>query len=433
MRSSEKAEKKPDFAKVPNVENLYFRISTGTYYTRAKIGEKRTFENLGTSDRDAALILHREKQSALERQRQAGVPLQTDFRHLGALAREYRQRVETSDLADASRKSYLGNLDRLIDNWASGSFETFPIRKVDTTVIFELRHFLKSQAVVPHGRAGICAEEFKTIGYSNIVVNDTLLCLRRLCRIAIEKRILVEDPFTKTGVLREKISLPRKTKAPAMPDAAMFDRILVEIRRATKAVGVFSNRPGWVKRHLELGNAAGDFAEFLAYSGARCEEANLVLVGHYKIAADQKTWTLHIPGYKTDTSNRTIPVLPRLKRLLDRLTAGRQPEEKLLAGNSCLKQLAAACEALKVEKLTQHDLRHFFATICLLKGVRPKTLSEWLGHADGGVLVMQTYGHLLPAAGAAEAALVNFDEVTAGEVLPFRPPAGVSAVRSTAG
>lgn len=413
------------------MQNLYLRQTTGTYYTRAKVGGKRTFENLQTIDRDAALILHREKQAAVERERQAGITPQNDFRSLGALAGEYRQRVATGNLARASREAYRGALDRLVAAWQRGRFAGFPVRQVDTAVIFELRHFLQHDAVVPHGRAGRCADRFKTKGYSNIVVNETLLCLRRLCRIAIEKRVLVEDPFTRTGVLREKIALPRKTRGPEMPDAATLDRVLAEIRQATKAVEAFAARKKWVQRHRALGEAAADFAEFLAYSGARCEEANLVHVGDYKLAADGRTWTVHIPGYKSETSDRTIPVLPRLKRLLDRLTAAREPAEKLLAGSSCLKHLAAACAALDVPKLTQHDLRHFFATICLLKGVRPKTLAEWLGHSDGGVLVMATYGHLLPVAGAAEAALVTFDEPAAGEVLPFTPPADGSNAQAT--
>jgi integrase len=41
-----------------------------------------------------------------------------------------------------------------------------------------------------------------------------------------------------------------------------------------------------------------------------------------------------------------------------------------------------------------HDLRHFFASHCLERGVDVPTVSRWLGHKDGGVLVLRTYGHL---------------------------------------
>ena len=41
-----------------------------------------------------------------------------------------------------------------------------------------------------------------------------------------------------------------------------------------------------------------------------------------------------------------------------------------------------------------HDLRHFFATHALQSGVDVPTVSKWLGHRDGGALVMKTYGHI---------------------------------------
>ena len=45
-------------------------------------------------------------------------------------------------------------------------------------------------------------------------------------------------------------------------------------------------------------------------------------------------------------------------------------------------------------RITHHDLRHFFATICIESGVDIPTVSRWLGHKDGGALAMKTYGHL---------------------------------------
>jgi site-specific recombinase XerD len=44
--------------------------------------------------------------------------------------------------------------------------------------------------------------------------------------------------------------------------------------------------------------------------------------------------------------------------------------------------------------LSQHDLRHVFATRCVEAGVSWKVLAEWLGHEDGGVLAASTYCHL---------------------------------------
>lgn len=58
-----------------------------------------------------------------------------------------------------------------------------------------------------------------------------------------------------------------------------------------------------------------------------------------------------------------------------------------------------------------HDLRHTFASLMLLGGVNPKTVSEALGHASPA-FTLQVYSHLLP--GIQKAAMVRLDEVIEG-------------------
>jgi integrase len=41
-----------------------------------------------------------------------------------------------------------------------------------------------------------------------------------------------------------------------------------------------------------------------------------------------------------------------------------------------------------------HDLRHFFASQCVMAGIDFMTVASWLGHSDGGILVGKVYGHL---------------------------------------
>jgi integrase len=58
--------------------------------------------------------------------------------------------------------------------------------------------------------------------------------------------------------------------------------------------------------------------------------------------------------------------------------------------------------------LTHHDLRHLFATRCIESRVDIQTISRWLGHSDGGALIMKTYGHLRREHSTNEAQKVNF-------------------------
>ncbi|MES2706748.1 MAG: tyrosine-type recombinase/integrase [Verrucomicrobiota bacterium] len=51
-------------------------------------------------------------------------------------------------------------------------------------------------------------------------------------------------------------------------------------------------------------------------------------------------------------------------------------------------------------RITHHDLRHFFATVCIESGVDIPTVSRWLGHRDGRALAMRTYGGTQHGAGS---------------------------------
>jgi integrase len=66
-----------------------------------------------------------------------------------------------------------------------------------------------------------------------------------------------------------------------------------------------------------------------------------------------------------------------------------------------------------LEGLRFHDLRHSFASLMLLGGVNPKTVSEALGHASPA-FTLQVYSHILP--GIQKAAMARLDEVLGAEV-----------------
>jgi integrase len=45
-----------------------------------------------------------------------------------------------------------------------------------------------------------------------------------------------------------------------------------------------------------------------------------------------------------------------------------------------------------------HAMRHVYASTLVAGGVDPRTVAEYLGHSDGGALVLRTYSHLMPDA-----------------------------------
>jgi integrase len=44
-----------------------------------------------------------------------------------------------------------------------------------------------------------------------------------------------------------------------------------------------------------------------------------------------------------------------------------------------------------------HQLRHRFASLLVASGINIRQVAEWMGHQDGGALLLRTYAHLLPA------------------------------------
>jgi integrase len=95
--------------------------------------------------------------------------------------------------------------------------------------------------------------------------------------------------------------------------------------------------------------------------------------------------------------------------------------EKVFRVNEAQKAIDSAARKLGLQRITHHDLRHLFATICIENGVDIPTVSRWLGHKDGGVLALKTYGHLRREHSMAQALKVNFAPAatTEADVIPF--------------
>ena len=70
-----------------------------------------------------------------------------------------------------------------------------------------------------------------------------------------------------------------------------------------------------------------------------------------------------------------------------------------------------------LEGVRFHDLRHTFASLMLLRGAKPKVVSEALGHSSVA-FTMDVYSHIIE--GMQEDAMVLLDEVL---------PAGVNGVK----
>ncbi len=112
---------------------------------------------------------------------------------------------------------------------------------------------------------------------------------------------------------------------------------------------------------------------FVYLTGCRRNEALYLL--HDDVDFERKM--IHISGTKTDGSDRYIPLLPIVEKLLKKIN----PVRDRFFNMSCNKADDIFRECIENHKL--HDLRHSFGTIqYYCNDIDIKTLSLWLGHSN---------------------------------------------------
>ena len=222
--------------------------------------------------------------------------------------------------------------------------------------------------------------------------NNTIAGLRHVFDVAIEAGIIYGNPAAKL----ERV--PIRQKQLTLPGRDQFLALVEAIRTAA----------AWCSRDC------ADFVEGLAVTGCRKGEASQIEwrdvdleAGEIVVRGDAET------GTKNWTVRR-VPMIREARALFERMRSQRSGEPagvKVFLVNEAQKAIDAACKKLRIARITHHDLRHLFATICIESGVDIPTVSRWLGHKDGGALAMKTYGHLRREHSIAQAQRVSFAPV----------------------
>lgn len=221
--------------------------------------------------------------------------------------------------------------------------------------------------------------------------NNAIGLLKNLFQIGIERGARRTNPMAAV----KRVKLRTKDLSSRLPSREQFGAFLTEMR----------NGRSRFSRHC------ADLVEFLAYTGLRIGEAEFVLWGH----CDFKRGEILVVGDPVEATKnsefRRVPMISAARDLLERLKGEREfsePKDRLLIVNEAQKSMDRAGKKVGIERITHHDLRHFFATICIESGVDIPTVSRWLGHKDGGALAMKVYGHLRNEHSQAAAARVSF-------------------------
>jgi integrase len=184
-----------------------------------------------------------------------------------------------------------------------------------------------------------------------------------------------------------------------LPEPEQFQRLLAAVETAGS-------------RHSH--NAA-NLIRFLAYSGCRIGEARKVTWADVDFDHGTiKVWNGKRSRRSNQAETRLVPIIPAMRQFLEKLRQEQLPQssDRICLVGECEKALTAACGCkdgerltrvkrgkeiqlgIGIERITHHDLRHLFASVCIESGIDIPTISRWLGHSDGGALAMRVYGHL---------------------------------------
>jgi integrase len=245
------------------------------------------------------------------------------------------------------------------------------------------------------------ARRFRKVA-SSTRYNNTLAGLRHVFEVAIDAGIIYGSPAAKL----ERV--PVRAKQLTLPSRVEFLRLVDTVQHAG----------AWCSRDC------AELLRGLAFTGCRKGEAAELRwrdvdfgAGEIVVRGDPET------GTKNWTVRR-VPMIPDARALFERMRRERAEEslnEKVFRVNEAQKAIDSAARKLGLQRITHHDLRHLFATICIENGVDIPTVSRWLGHKDGGVLALKTYGHLRREHSMAQALKVNFAPAatTEADVIPF--------------
>jgi integrase len=235
-------------------------------------------------------------------------------------------------------------------------------------------------------------------GRSATAFNHTISILRNLVEIGIEMGARYDNPARFIKRLRER------SKRLTLPESGKFVDFVASVE----------NGGGGVSKHC------ADLVRFLAFGGFRKTEAASITwadcdfeKGEIIVRGDPVT------GTKNWTTRR-VPMIPDMRKLLERLKA-ESPDARsshpVMRVRECQKAMNRAAKAVGMVRITHHDLRHLFATLCIESGVDIPTVSRWLGHKDGGALAMKVYGHLRDQHSVAMAQRVTFYNEKAGNIV----------------
>jgi integrase len=219
-------------------------------------------------------------------------------------------------------------------------------------------------------------------GHAASTVRNTLDPLRALCRRALSWEQITTNPTAGVDVphdRRDEMRIASREEATQLLDALPEDE-----------------RPFWATA-VYAGLRSGELRA-LRWTDVDLDE---------RVIKVRRTWDDggEEVEAKSQGSKRTVPVVPRLAKLLDahRQRTGRSGRDLVfgrtvaapLERSTIRRRALAAWEDAGLDPITVHQCRHTCASFLIASGLNAKAISAVLGHASIAI-TFDRYGHLMP-------------------------------------
>jgi integrase len=351
------------------VQNLIRYRPSGTYFARFKVGGKLIRQSLETAVFSVAKLRLPDKIREHRSHNESVKAFASGKMSVSDAARAYLEKVDASASLKPRSKAY----NRMLFDFIKRSWPT--LADTDARKVSER-----------DCETWLLGYQRK---YAPSVINNSIAVLRAVFQEAISAGARFNNPAA--GLERVKV----RPKRLDLPSREIFLTFVETIQS------------GGARYSVDCAN----LVRFLAYSGVRLGESRHVTWADVNFSRKE----LHVKGDpETATKNgetRYVPMIPELETMLQKLRAERVREPQsasVMRVSECEHSMTNAAQKIGMQRITHHDLRHLFATICIESGVDIPTVSRWLGHKDGGALCMKTYGHLRQEHSLAQARRVSF-------------------------
>ena len=335
--------------------NLIRYVSSGTYYARLRVKGKLIRRSLKTDVLTVAKLRLSDFEKAERRGAENNNAVSAGRMSVGDAIAMHKKRVDGDVSLKPRTKEYNDQrVIALLKSWPALAKR-------------EIRSITKTECLDWATKFGA--------NRSATAFNHTISILRKLFEIGMEMGARYDNPaqFIKRASERPK----RLT----LPEPEIFGKFVLEVENAGSG---FSQRCADLIRFLAFGGFRKNEAANITWSDCDFEKGEIVVRGDPETGT--KNWTI-----------RRVPMIPDMRKLLERLKAAKPdvlPTQPVMGVRECQQAMNSAAKNVGMVRITHHDLRHLFATLCIESGVDIPTVSRWLGHKDGGALAMKVYGHL---------------------------------------